>query len=430
MKIKNALVAVTAILTLSPFSFAQSGSQCDWWGRSTYPVCEKTSEGWGEENGKKCISRNTCINDQPANRGGIIEDNSEPAKKAAAPSSTSKKGPVGFSFSVYEGGKVNVNKTVDIAYGANGQFNYLRKQSTNANCDNESFGGDPIKGVRKACYIKTVNEIPADQCNSTNQCQAAHGNKATDCANSQSNTSICMCGSSRCDGQAVAASEPKPKPTEKKPSASKKCTLAKPAKGLPNFSLFTVIRKKTERKKFCEVKKWYDEADRKQVFKLFKGDNFKTHNPKGRSHARTEAQTPSFTAGKKWHEVEMTMNVSAAPIEKQFTLGQIFANCKGPLLRLAMTGNGRLEVGSVGGSDKTTTKGNYINKSFDVKLRSNGNIVELYINGKQYWSDKANPKRTHCSNGKRSRIHFRWGLYSNTSPVRDATNTVTNAVKR
>lgn len=38
-----------------------------------------------------------------------------------------------------------------------------------------------------------------DQCNTTGQCRATYGSGATDCKNSRSNASVCMCGNERCD---------------------------------------------------------------------------------------------------------------------------------------------------------------------------------------------------------------------------------------
>lgn len=38
-----------------------------------------------------------------------------------------------------------------------------------------------------------------DQCDTTSQCKSIFGNKATDCKNSGTNSSVCMCGTSACD---------------------------------------------------------------------------------------------------------------------------------------------------------------------------------------------------------------------------------------
>ena len=68
-------------------------------------------------------------------------------------------GPDGFTFAANEKGTVNVSGTVDIAYGANGEFVFLRNVTQNTGCNNGVFG-DPIPGVVKKCYIKSVATNP------------------------------------------------------------------------------------------------------------------------------------------------------------------------------------------------------------------------------------------------------------------------------
>jgi len=58
--------------------------------------------------------------------------------------------------------------------------------------------------------IKTSQVTSGDQCDLTSQCRAIYGDRATDCANSRSDQSICMCGSSPC-------SETPPAPTPEPP---------------------------------------------------------------------------------------------------------------------------------------------------------------------------------------------------------------------
>ncbi len=65
-------------------------------------------------------------------------------------------GPSGYTFAANEKGTVNVSGTVHIAYGANGKFEYKYNVTSNTPCTNAIFG-DPIKGVTKRCYIKTVS---------------------------------------------------------------------------------------------------------------------------------------------------------------------------------------------------------------------------------------------------------------------------------
>ncbi|WP_053084629.1 heparin lyase I family protein [Catenovulum maritimum] len=64
-------------------------------------------------------------------------------------------GPSGYLYAGDESTTLLLNKTVDIAYGANKKFKYLNNQSGQVACNNATFGGDPISGVRKSCYIKS-----------------------------------------------------------------------------------------------------------------------------------------------------------------------------------------------------------------------------------------------------------------------------------
>lgn len=49
--------------------------------------------------------------------------------------------------------------------------------------------------------VRTGSGLGLDQCNTTQQCKNIFGNRATDCKNSWSDRSVCMCGTSRCDTQ-------------------------------------------------------------------------------------------------------------------------------------------------------------------------------------------------------------------------------------
>ncbi len=71
-------------------------------------------------------------------------------------------GPDGYTFATDEDGTVNVTGTVDIAYGANGTFTFLRNVSSDTPCNNNAFGGDPIPNVKKSCYIKQVSTTPSN----------------------------------------------------------------------------------------------------------------------------------------------------------------------------------------------------------------------------------------------------------------------------
>ncbi|TAA42578.1 BNR-4 repeat-containing protein [Corallincola spongiicola] len=66
-------------------------------------------------------------------------------------------GPAGFDFSANEQQTVVVSGVMDIAYGTQGQFNYLYGQTENVVCDTSQFG-DPFPQKQKRCYTRTVSD--------------------------------------------------------------------------------------------------------------------------------------------------------------------------------------------------------------------------------------------------------------------------------
>lgn len=60
--------------------------------------------------------------------------------------------------------------------------------------------------VTMSSFAFASNTIAQDQCNFTSQCITTYGNQATDCQNSQSSNSICMCGTARCDASSSSSS--------------------------------------------------------------------------------------------------------------------------------------------------------------------------------------------------------------------------------
>ncbi len=63
--------------------------------------------------------------------------------------------PPGYTFCAWEDERCNFSGTADVAYGANGQFAYRQGVSGGVDCNNGVFG-DPIFGVRKACYVRAI----------------------------------------------------------------------------------------------------------------------------------------------------------------------------------------------------------------------------------------------------------------------------------
>ena len=73
MRTRNLLLGISGLIAAIFFSANTSAQEaCNWYGRDIVPLCENKAEGWGRENGQRCISRNACLNDQPNDRGGVI----------------------------------------------------------------------------------------------------------------------------------------------------------------------------------------------------------------------------------------------------------------------------------------------------------------------------------------------------------------------
>lgn len=77
-------IASSSIASSSPNT---NGEQCNWYG-TLYPLCSNTSNGWGYENNKSCISRSTCSG-QPAPFGIVGTSNSSTANSSAGSSNQS-----------------------------------------------------------------------------------------------------------------------------------------------------------------------------------------------------------------------------------------------------------------------------------------------------------------------------------------------------
>ncbi len=72
------------------------------------------------------------------------------------PTPTTPKGPNGYTFAAKEGGTVAISSgTYNIAYGANGKFNFLENVTRNTPCNNATFR-DPIGGTKKNCFVQKV----------------------------------------------------------------------------------------------------------------------------------------------------------------------------------------------------------------------------------------------------------------------------------
>ncbi|MGB5942936.1 MAG: polysaccharide lyase [Leeuwenhoekiella sp.] len=62
--------------------------------------------------------------------------------------------PDGYTFIADERETIRITEPVDVAYGAFGSFYYLYNQTSDLLCNSETFGGDPIRKVKKKCFIR------------------------------------------------------------------------------------------------------------------------------------------------------------------------------------------------------------------------------------------------------------------------------------
>jgi len=70
-----------------------------------------------------------------------------------------KEGPSGYTFCAKEDQRCSFSGTKDVAYGAEGKFNYKHNISGGIDCGNETFG-DPNYLVEKACFIRVADVEP------------------------------------------------------------------------------------------------------------------------------------------------------------------------------------------------------------------------------------------------------------------------------
>jgi len=63
----------------------------------------------------------------------------------------------GFEFTAHENETKTFRQPVDLAYGANGHFHFIENFTGTITFNNQSFGGDPIRGIAKAGFVKPRN---------------------------------------------------------------------------------------------------------------------------------------------------------------------------------------------------------------------------------------------------------------------------------
>jgi hypothetical protein len=351
------LLSITSAVTALMFFSASVNAQeaCNWYGRDTIPLCANKQSGWGREDGVRCISRNACLNDQPSNRGGIVGSDSGGSGSTGGGSGSSGGGSGGSS-----GGSTG--------------------------------GGVDFSGP--------------DQCNTTSQCKALFGNSANDCKDSQSNTSVCMCGSSRCDasggggsgatGYAALAEQP--------PSSCSNENVDMTS----GFKLHTILDRNTSRSNFSDFTNWYTEQGNIQRFQLKNGDQNQTSSilrPRVETH-----QSPRWTRSgpNNWREFSANYYLADWDEEQLYAVFQIKTSDssnfiiqalinKDGSLDIARRSKGRFEIAS-----------DVYRKPFNLRIRSDGFKFEVYLDCELVLAEN-HPQPQLESNS--TRYGWRWGLY-------------------
>ncbi len=183
-----------------------------------------------------------------------------------------------------------------------------------------------------------------------------------------------------------------------------------------DIRLWVLNDRHIQRPDFHKYTKNYREEGNVQAFQLFKGDV----STEGRIHARLEVYgNEKFNPGNKWYIMQGTWKVKTEM--KLICIAQLKDNVtENPQIMVHMNDGHRITF-SPKGKGPTTLASEYKDKEFELKIRSNGLVEEVYFNGVKKYSGKPN----HTSSGTKN--YFRWGLYSNDKMSHDAYMTVTNA---
>lgn len=87
-------------------------------------------------------------------QSGVLTDLGNLYATLPAADPVQPRGPDGYAYAAKEGATVRVDGTMDIAYGATGNFRYLNGVTRDRACDTGSFGADPAFGAAKSCFVR------------------------------------------------------------------------------------------------------------------------------------------------------------------------------------------------------------------------------------------------------------------------------------
>ena len=89
-----------------------------------------------------------------AAQSGVLTDLGQLYATLPAAEATTPRGPDGYAYAAQEGAPVRIDGTMDLAYGAAGNFRYLSGVTQDRTCNTGTFGADPLFGAAKACYVR------------------------------------------------------------------------------------------------------------------------------------------------------------------------------------------------------------------------------------------------------------------------------------
>jgi len=115
--------------------------------------------------------------------------------------------PQGYDFAVNEGTRVKVSGTVNVAFGANGQFVWKYNQTSDIACTRQAFESDPLPGATKRCYTRQVsspNPTPSPNPN-PNNCSGVIAVAKSDRTEVNLNNTNCVKFADNLSGSTLAA---------------------------------------------------------------------------------------------------------------------------------------------------------------------------------------------------------------------------------
>ncbi len=113
----------------------------------------------------------------------------------APPLTACNSGPSGYTKCADEGGTCSFSGSANVAYGCNSSF-YYKDATTSIGCNSAAFGGDPLEGVLKACFYKTIVQPTCTP--SCDNCSVSCGGGTQTCTRADCSTYSQSCNTQAC----------------------------------------------------------------------------------------------------------------------------------------------------------------------------------------------------------------------------------------